>query len=248
MNKVFLFFFPLIIWTQPGVELAIMLDQKPSPKNLKNHLEMILTNSKGKSRVNRMISKSMDKNNKQMIWFLYPKDDEGVAFLKIEHKAKDDEMRMWLPAFKKVRRISAKKRGDSFMGSDLSFEDLSNRDLSGNNFNRLENQSVGEKECYVLETIPKIELKSSYSKHISYIEKNTLNIVKELSFDKRGELKKEKYFSYVRLDNYQILKRVFVKDIMMQHTTEILFSKISVDQNIQEDLFHEKNLKRIPRD
>ena len=248
MNKVFLFFCPLFIWTQSGAELAIMLDQKPSPKNLKNHLEMILTNSKGKSRVNRMISKSMDKNNKQMIWFLYPKDDKGVAFLKIEHNAKDDEMRMWLPAFKKVRRISAKKRGDSFMGSDLSFEDLSNRDLSGNNFNRLENQSVGEKECYVLETIPNIELKSSYSKHISYIEKNTLNIVKELSFDKRGELKKEKYFSYVRLDNYQILKRVFVKDVMMQHTTEILFSKISVDQNIQEDLFHEKNLKRIPRD
>ena len=248
MNKVFLFFFPLIIWTQSGAELAIMLDQKLSPKNLKNHLEMTLTNSKGTSRVSRMISKSMDKNNKQMIWFLYPKDDKGVAFLKIEHNAKDDEMRMWLPAFKKVRRISAKKRGDSFMGSDLSFEDLSNRDLSGNNFNRLENQSVGEKECYVLETIPKIELKSSYSKHISYIEKNTLNIVKELSFDKRGELKKEKYFSYVRLDNYQILKRVFVKDVMMQHTTEILFSKISVDQNIQEDLFHEKNLKRIPRD
>ena len=248
MKKVFLFFCPLIIWTQSGAELAIMLDQKPSPKNLKNHLEMTLTNAKGKSRVNRMISKSMDKNNKQMIWFLYPKDDKGVAFLKIEHNAKDDEMRMWLPAFKKVRRISAKKRGDSFMGSDLSFEDLSNRDLSGNNFNRLENQSVGEKECYVLETIPNIELKSSYSKHISYIEKNTLNIVKELSFDKRGELKKEKYFSYVRLDNYQILKRVFVKDIMMQHTTEILFSKISVDQNIQDDLFHEKNLKRIPRD
>ena len=248
MSKVILFFCPLIIWTQSGTELAIMLDQKPSPKNLKNHLEMTLTNSKGKSRVNRMISKSMDKNNKQMIWFLYPKDDKGVAFLKIEHNAKDDEMRMWLPAFKKVRRISAKKRGDSFMGSDLSFEDLSNRDLSGNNFNRLENQSVGEKECYVLETNPKIELKSSYSKHVSYIEKNTLNIVKELSFDKRGELKKEKYFSYVMLENYQILKRVFVKDVMTQHTTEILFSEISVDQNIEEELFHEKNLKRIPRD
>ena len=86
-------------------------------------------------------------------------------------------MRMWLPAFKKVRRISAKKRGDSFMGSDLSFEDLSNRDLSGNNFNRLENQSVGEKECYVLDTIPKIEIMASYSKHVSYIEKKTVNIV-----------------------------------------------------------------------
>ena len=48
------------------------------------------------------------------------RDDRGVAFLKIEHDNKDDEMQMWLPAFKKVRRISAKKKGDAFMGSDLS--------------------------------------------------------------------------------------------------------------------------------
>ena len=54
----------------------------------------------------------MDNNAKQIIWFLEPKDDRGVAFLKIEHNKKDDEMRMWLPAFKKVRRISAKKKGD----------------------------------------------------------------------------------------------------------------------------------------
>ena len=31
-----------------------------------------------------------------------PKDDRGIAFLKIEHKNRDDEMRMWLPAFKKL--------------------------------------------------------------------------------------------------------------------------------------------------
>ena len=67
-----------------------------------------------------------------------PKDDRGIAFLKIEHDDKDAEMRMWLPAFKRVRRISAKKRGDSFMGSDLSYEDLSSRELEKNDYKRLD--------------------------------------------------------------------------------------------------------------
>ena len=57
-----------------------------------------------------MVIKSVDKNKKQIIWFLEPRDIRGISFLKINHQDKNDEMRMWLPAFKKVRRISAKKK------------------------------------------------------------------------------------------------------------------------------------------
>ena len=94
-----------------------------------------------------------------------PKDDRGIAFLKIEHDNKDDEMRMWLPAFKKVRRISSKKKGDSFMGSDLSFEDLSNRRLNSNDYKRLEDAKWLGIDCYVLETIPKKESRKAFSSH-----------------------------------------------------------------------------------
>jgi len=87
---------------QTGFEIAKMVDEKPSPVDMSNKTSMILTNKKGKTRTNAMMSKSMDGNKKQIIWFLEPKDDKGVAFLKIEHDDKDDEMRMWLPAFKKV--------------------------------------------------------------------------------------------------------------------------------------------------
>ena len=52
------------------------------------------------------------------------------VFLKIEHENKDDEMKIYLPGFKKVRRISSKKKTDSFMGSDLSYEDMSNRNIN----------------------------------------------------------------------------------------------------------------------
>jgi len=248
MKKLINLFFPIIIWSQSGKELAIMLEQKAAPKDLKNQTEMVLTNSKGKSRTNRMISKSIDRNQKQIIWFLEPKDDRGVSFLKIEHDHKDDEMRMWLPAFKKVRRISAKKRGDSFMGSDLSFEDLSSRAISNYDYNRLEDRSLVDTECFVLETIPKKESKSSYSKHVSFMDKNTLNIVKEFSYDRNGDLKKEKEFDYSDIEGYQILVRVFVKDVIKHHTTEVFFSDILVNRGIAENFFHEKNLKRLPRD
>ncbi len=231
---------------QTGYEIAKMVDDKPTPKDMSNRTIMVLTNSKGKSRTNTMVSHSTDGNKKQIIWFMEPKDDKGVAFLKIEHNDKDDEMRMWLPAFKKVRRISSKKKGDAFMGSDLSYEDLSNRELGEHDYNRLDDEAVNNIDCYVLEVIPKKEVKSSYSKHVSWIAKDGYYGVKEESFDKRGELKKEKEYSYKRIEDYYIIDRVFVKDVQKNHTTEVTFSDVKVDSGIKNNLFQEKNLKRLP--
>ena len=234
------------VLSQTGLEIAKMVDEKPSPKDMSNKTTMVLTNSKGKTRTNAMVSKSVDGNKKQIIWFMEPKDDKGVAFLKIEHDDKDDEMRMWLPAFKKVRRISAKKKGDSFMGSDLSYEDLSRRDLDENEYKRLGDEEMDEVDCYVLEISPKKEAKSSYLKHISWIAKEGLYGVKENSFDKRGELKKRKVFNFQKLKEYYVIERVFVEDVQKQHTTEVTFSDIQIDSGIDEILFQEKNLKRLP--
>jgi outer membrane lipoprotein-sorting protein len=234
------------VFGQTGSEIAKMMDEKPTPKDMSNKTNMILTNSKGKSRTNTMASKSMDGNKKQIIWFLEPKDDKGVSFLKIEHDDKDDEMRMWLPAFKKVRRISSKKKGDSFMGSDLSYEDMSNRVMDENGYMRLEDETVNGIECYVLEITPKKEAKSIYSKHISWVAKDGLFGVQEKSFDKRGELKKKKEFTFQKMKSYYVIERVFVEDVQKTHTTEVIFSDIQIDSEINEKLFQEKYLKRLP--
>ena len=251
MNKILIILtFMSSVFSQTGFEIAKMVDERPTPMDMSNKTKMILTNSKGKSRSNGMISKSIDGNKKQLIWFLEPKDDKGVAFLKIEHDDKDDEMRMWLPAFKKVRRISSKKKGDAFMGSDLSYEDLSSRNLDENEYNRLDDEfdSMTGKDCYVLEITPGKEANSSYSKHVSWIEKSSLMGVKEESYDKRGRLKKVKEFTFQILKDYHVIERVFVKDVQKSHTTEVMFSDVQVDSGIDKNLFQEKNLKRIPRD
>ena len=234
-------------WGQTGIEIAKMVDEKPTPRDMVNTTNMVLTNSKGKKRTNVMMSRSIDGNKKQIIWFLEPKDDRGVAFLKIEHNNKDDEMRMWLPAFKKVRRISSKRKGDAFMGSDLSYEDLTSRDLNEYTYKRLDDELVNSTQCFVLESKPNTSAKSSYSKHISWIDKENLNILQEYSFDKRGALKKEKYFQHNKLKDYYVMNQIRVKDVQKQHTTEVTFESLEVDTGINPALFQEKNLKRIPK-
>ena len=246
MKNIILMLFPLLVFSKSGRDIAEMIENRPAPDDLINQTVMILTNSKGKTRTHKMISKSKNGSEKQIIWFLEPKDDRGIAFLKIEHENRDDEMRMWLPAFKKVRRISSKKKSDSFMGSDLSFEDLSNRRLNSNNYTRLEDAKLLGRDCYVLETVPKKESKSNYVRHVSWIDKNHMNILKEQSFNKKNKLEKEKHFSYETRGKYQLIKKVSAKNLLKKHTTEITFSDVVINSGISDKIFNDLNLRRLP--
>ena len=182
-----------------------------------------------------------------MIYFLSPADDKGVALLKIEHENKDDEIRLWLPAFKKVRRISSKKKSDAFMGSDLSYEDLTNRDLSENTYHITGLDTIQNSEYYILETSPKEETNSEYSKHVTWIEKQSLVPLKETSFDKSGNILKEKTFIYKHIKEYDTPTEIFVTNIQKNHTTKLTFENIELDSGVKSSLFQEKNLKRLPK-
>ena len=246
MKNIIFMLFPILVFSQSGRDIAEMVENRPAPDDLINQTIMILTNSKGKTRTHKMISKSKNGSQKQIIWFTEPRDDRGIAFLKIEHDNRDDEMRMWLPAFKKVRRISSKKKSDSFMGSDLSFEDLSNRRLNSNDYKRMEDAKWLGIDCYVLETVPKKESKSNYVRHVSWIDKNHMNILKEQSFNKKNKLEKEKYFSYETRGKYQLIKKVSVENLLKKHATEITFSDIVINSGISDKIFNDINLRRLP--
>ena len=54
--------FGSFLFSQTGIEIAKMMDDRPSPIDMSNKTKMVLTNAKGKTRTNAMISKSMDAN------------------------------------------------------------------------------------------------------------------------------------------------------------------------------------------
>ena len=134
------------------------------------------------------------------------------------------------------------------MGSDLSFEDLSNRELNDNDYKRLEDANWLGRDCYVLETIPKKESKSHYTRHVSWIDKNHMNILKEQSYNRKNKLEKEKYYSYEKKGAYRLIQKVNVKNLIKEQTTEIIFSDIVINSGISDKLFQEMSLRRLPLD
>ena len=204
-----------ISFSQSGLDIAQKLDNKERPQSVFSRISMVLTNSKNKSRENILLSKSNNIGKNQIIWVLEPKADRGISFLRKEYEDKDNEIRMWLPAFNKIRRINSNRMNDSFMGSDLSYEDLNSRVLFDNNYDRLNDELFNGIDCYVLNVISKPELKSAYSKHILWVSKKNLTILKEQSFGKNDELKKVKIYSFKKIQKCRIIIWVFFSNYFL---------------------------------
>ena len=242
-----LFVLTSMVFSMTGDELSILMDNRKSPADISSDMNMEITNKKGRKRTLKVKSISKDNSEKQILWFLSPADDKGIAYLKIEHKNKDDEIRLWLPAFKKIRRISAKKKADSFMGSDLSYEDMTSRQIEDYNFTIIKEDNINNQDCYVMKSEPKKGIKSEYSKHLTWVTKNKYLPVKEESYDNENKLLKAKSFKYVNLNSFDLVSEIFVENMQKKTNTLLKLSNLQVNTNVKDNLFQEKNMKRLPR-
>lgn len=238
---------PVTLVAETGYELAKAMEDKVSPKDMKSNMTMTLTNKQGKTRESTIRSIAADDNRKQIIWFLAPADDKGVAFLKIEHAQKDDEMRLWLPAFKKVRRISSKKKADSFMGSDLSYEDMTSRELDEYTYEILGEKAIDGIDCHILESTPKAGVTRTYKRFVTYVSKADLVSILDEAYDTRDKLLKRRVMKYHKDKGYDLPIEIFVENVQKNTNTRLTFSKVEVDTGVKDNLFQEKNLKRMPK-
>ena len=118
-----------VLSSMTGLELATLVDSRLKPLDIKSTNTMKNLNGDKITKTYELITKSKDNSKKQMIWFLKPSSIKGTAFLKLEKDEQDDKLIMWLPGFKNEKRIKASEKSEAFMNSELSYEDLSNREL-----------------------------------------------------------------------------------------------------------------------
>ena len=230
------------LFSQTGYEIAERMSSREAPSDVKSTLIMTLKDKRGNTFESKLISHSKDSGKKQMIWFVSPPSDKGISLFKIENEDGKDLMKMWLPAFKKIRKISSRKKSEDFMNSDLTYEDLYNRSLDDFTYDiDISNDSI-----YVLTSYPKEELNSSYSKHISWISRSTLLITREESYSSKGALLKTKEIKYTNIDGFDLVKEINVVDVKRKHETHLKFEDMVLNSGIKDKDFHEMNLKRLP--
>lgn len=117
------------------------------------HFSLINSAKKIRERQALMIHSSTDLTERIVIFFEYPASISETAFLSVNHKNKDDENWLYLPATERIRRLPASDRADYFLGTDLTYGDIQDNfkfNLSDWDFSLLADS------CTELNDIPKL--------------------------------------------------------------------------------------------
>ena len=132
-------------------------------------------------------SKKVSGAARSIVKLTAPKDVSGQAFLFVENKKSEDDVWMYLPAFKVTRRIEGSQKNGSFLGSHFTFADMESRDVQDAHLKRLPDAKVGPHDAYVIESTPKKPADSEYGKVITFVRKSDFMPLKSRFFAKNGE-------------------------------------------------------------
>lgn len=156
----------------------------------------------GKVRRKRRITTKIKREKGELrsfVEFRAPADVAGTKFLSVEKKGDEAEQFIYLPAFKKVKRVVGTQRGRSFMGTDFSFADLDGRDVEEARWKRLPDAAVGGQDCFVIEGVPLKPTEDDYGKSVLWVHKKYLVPMRIDFFEKDGETV-QKRFTVKRLE------------------------------------------------
>jgi hypothetical protein len=150
---------------------------------------MILIDKKGKQRQRRLQTFMKDKGQDtyRLMFFLHPADVKDTAFLTYDYDdpGRGDDQWLYLPALCKTKRIATSDKSGSFMGSDLNYSDMTDRELDDYDFFLKKEMAVDGQKVWVIESIPRSEKvmdETGYSKSLLFVRQDIYYIIRGVSW------------------------------------------------------------------
>ena len=168
---------------------------------------MVLRNRQGQESRRRLRIKVLEVSgdgDKSLFVFDQPRDVKGTALLIHAHRDEADDQWLYLPALKRVKRISSSNRSGSFMGSEFAYEDMSVQEVERFTYRYLRDEPCGDWTCTVTERIPADKKSSGYRRQLVWHDRDELRVWKVQYYDRKdAHLKTLTLGSYERyLDRY----------------------------------------------
>jgi len=233
-----------------GLEIATAVQaQDDGFGDSESAMTMTLINRSGKESVRRMRSRILEVQNdgdKSMSIFDEPADVKGTASLTYSHANEADEQWLYLPALKRVKRISSKNKSGPFMGSEFAFEDISSQEVEKYDYTYLGDEDVDGVTVHKIEAIPTYK-HSGYTRLINYIDVERLVPVKVEYFDrKNAALKTLTISEYEKhLDQFWRAGRMEMVNQQTGKRTVLTWSDYAFKTGLTDKDFNSKSLKRL---
>lgn len=209
---------------------------------------MTLRNSQGEESIREMRMKSFEVSgdgDKGLTIFDKPKDVKGTAFLNFSHVEKSDDQWLYLPALKRVKRISSRNKSGPFMGSEFAYEDLSSFEIEKYKFKFLAEEQVNGIDCYKIEQIP-TDKNSGYTRQVAWLDKEHFRGQKIDFYDRKKSLLKTLSFSDYKLyaDKYWRPMKMDMINHQTKKSTELNTATLALNTGLKESDFSKATLKR----
>ena len=190
-------FLPILATAETAEEKGLAIAQEADRRDTgwqdqTASLEMILRNRHGQESKRQIRSKTKEVDgdgDKALSIFDTPSDVKGTAFLSFTHALEADEQWLYLPALKRVKRISSNNKSGPFMGSEFSYEDLSSQEVQKYTYKYLRDEKVDGRDCFVVERVPAYA-HSGYTRLVTWLDKEMYRPLKIEFYDRKKALLK----------------------------------------------------------
>lgn len=231
-----------------GLQIIENVNNRDTGKDSTGNLTMTLVNSQGHQRVRviKQFIKNMGEVEKKIMFFVSPADVRNTSFLNwsYENDAKDDDQWIYLPALKKVKRISSDSKNDYFMGSDFTYDDLGDRKPGEDQHKLIREEVFNGEQCYVVESIPKDE-GYIYSKTVSWVIRDKWIGMKKEFYDETGELLKTlNVKKFEKIEGIWVILHSEMANVQKKHRTVMELSAIVLNKGIPDNQFTERMMQR----
>jgi hypothetical protein len=216
---------------------------------------LTIKNDKGNQRIRKFTaatkSDPSQKVTKTVMRFLEPADVKGTGFLSFEYENRDNEMWLYMPALRKVRRIVSSDKSKSFMGSEFSNADIEKPKIDGFSFNNLGAETVNSVDCWKIEMVPataSLANEYGYSKKVMLIAKNDFIARKVDYYDKTGKVFKTMKTDKVKLvdekgNKFQPLD-ITMENLQNGRSSRFEIDKIVYNPNVKSEYFSTDYLEK----
>lgn len=238
-----------------GETVVARVNARNEGLTLTRDLTMKLIDRRGKERIRetRGFRKYFGDEKRTAIFYLSPNNIRDTAFLTYDYPQvdQDDDQWLYLPALRKVRRISASDRGDYFLGTDFTYEDIKKESkiaAEDYRFQTLRADSVDGHAVWVVEATPiseKVAQELGYGKVVLWVDAEIWISRLTEFWDTRGEpLKTTRSLDIRRVDGIWTSHRLEVEQHQTHHRTLFTFSEVKYDTDIDDKVFTEGALRR----
>jgi len=185
--------FTIDAFAQTALEIADKASRAIDFESMEMASTLTIIDSKGRERIRKIVTATRAFNGvtKTIIRFVAPAEVKGTTMLVFDNQDSNDDMWIYLPALRKIRRIVSSERGRSFMGSEFTNADMGKPNLEDFNYKLLPDAKIHGNNCWVVEANCKdqdIEDLYGFKRQVSWIEKGNYLCHKIEYYDLDDEL------------------------------------------------------------